>query len=80
MTLRELGSLLQGHPDMTRTPGVEISTGSLGMGFSAAIGMALAGKRDGRPYRVYAALGDGEPRKDRSGRASCSPRTTGWTT
>jgi transketolase len=60
MTLRELGSILQGHPDMTRTPGVEISTGSLGMGFSAAIGMALAGKRDGRPYRVYAMVGDGE--------------------
>ncbi|MDR7555936.1 MAG: transketolase [Armatimonadota bacterium] len=59
-TLREVGSILQGHPDMTRTPGVEISTGSLGMGFSAAIGMALAGKRDGRPYRVYALLGDGE--------------------
>jgi transketolase len=59
-TLRAVGSILQGHPDMTRTPGVEISTGSLGMGFSAAIGMALAGKRDGRPYRVYALLGDGE--------------------
>ncbi len=60
MTLRELGSLLQGHPDMTRTPGVDMSTGSLGMGFSAAIGMALAGKRDARTYRVYAVLGDGE--------------------
>jgi transketolase len=59
-TLREVGSLLQGHPDMTRTPGVEMSTGSLGLGFSAAVGMALAGKRDGRPYRVYAMLGDGE--------------------
>ncbi|MBI3997897.1 MAG: transketolase [Armatimonadetes bacterium] len=59
-TLREIDSILQGHPDMTRTPGVEISTGSLGMGFSAAIGMALAGQRDGRPYRVYALLGDGE--------------------
>ncbi len=59
-TLRQLGSLLQGHPDMTRTPGVEISTGSLGMGLSAASGMALAGKRDGRPYRVFAVLGDGE--------------------
>jgi transketolase len=59
-TLRETGSLLQGHPDMTRTPGVEMSTGSLGMGFSAAIGMALAGKRDGQSYRVYAMLGDGE--------------------
>ncbi|MDQ7857823.1 MAG: transketolase [Armatimonadota bacterium] len=59
-TLRRIGSPLQGHPDMTRTPGVDMSTGSLGMGFSAAIGMALAGKRDGRPYRVYAMLGDGE--------------------
>jgi len=55
-----MGSILQGHPDMVRTPGVDMSTGSLGMGFSAAIGMALAGKRDGRPYRVYAVLGDGE--------------------
>ncbi|MDR7521341.1 MAG: transketolase [Armatimonadota bacterium] len=59
-TLREINSILQGHPDMTRTPGVEVSTGSLGMGFSAAIGMALAGKQDGRGYRVYAMLGDGE--------------------
>jgi transketolase len=59
-TLREIGSLLQGHPDMTRTPGVDMSTGSLGMGFSAAIGMALAARVDGRPYRVYAMLGDGE--------------------
>jgi transketolase len=59
-TLREIGSILQGHPDMTRTPGVDISTGSLGLGFSAAIGMALAGKRDGRTYRTYAILGDGE--------------------
>jgi transketolase len=59
-TLRRVGSILQGHPDMTRTPGVEISTGSLGMGFSAAIGMALAGRLSGRPYRVYALLGDGE--------------------
>ena len=58
--LRELGALLQGHPDMTRTPGVDMSTGSLGMGFSAAAGMALAGQRDGRAYRVYAVLGDGE--------------------
>lgn len=59
-TLRQLGSLLQGHPDMNRTPGVDISTGSLGMGFSAAIGMALAGRRDGKEYHVYAMLGDGE--------------------
>ncbi len=59
-TMRQMGSILQGHPDMARTPGVDISTGSLGLGFSAAVGMALAGKRDGRPYRVYAVLGDGE--------------------
>lgn len=59
-TLRELNSILQGHPDMTRTPGVDMSTGSLGLGFSAAIGMAMAGRLDGRPYRVYAMLGDGE--------------------
>jgi len=59
-TLREVGSLLQGHPDMTRTPGVDISTGSLGLGFGAGIGMALAGKRDGKSYRTYVVLGDGE--------------------
>ncbi|MDR5696048.1 MAG: transketolase [Armatimonadota bacterium] len=59
-TLRKVGSILQGHPDMTRTPGVEISTGSLGMGFSAAIGMALGARLSGRSYRVYALLGDGE--------------------
>lgn len=59
-TLREIGSLLQGHPDMTRTPGVDMSTGSLGLGFGAAIGMALAGKRDKKSYRTYVVLGDGE--------------------
>lgn len=60
MTLRKLGSPLQGHPDMKKLPGVEMSTGSLGQGLSAANGMALAGKLDGRDYRVYALLGDGE--------------------
>lgn len=61
-TLRKLGSLLQGHPDMNKTPGVEISTGSLGQGLSAACGMAAAALRPGAPpaYRVYALLGDGE--------------------
>ncbi len=59
-TLRKLGSLLQGHPDMKRTPGVEISTGSLGQGFSVACGMALAGKMDKKDYRVFVLLGDGE--------------------
>ncbi|MHB8157306.1 MAG: transketolase [Desulfocucumaceae bacterium] len=59
-TLRKLGSRLQGHPDMKRLPGVEMSTGSLGQGLSAANGMALAGKLDRLDYRVYVLLGDGE--------------------
>lgn len=59
-SLRKLGSILQGHPDMKRTPGVEISTGSLGQGFSVACGMALAGKMDKKNYRVFVLLGDGE--------------------
>ncbi|NTW04866.1 MAG: transketolase [Peptococcaceae bacterium] len=59
-TLRSLGSRLQGHPDMKKLPGVEMSTGSLGQGLSAASGMALAGKMDKLDYRVYALLGDGE--------------------
>lgn len=59
-TLRQFGSILQGHPDMKRTPGVEMSTGSLGQGFSAANGMALAGRLDRKDYRVYTLIGDGE--------------------
>ena len=59
-TLRKTGSFLQGHPDMSKVPGVDMSTGSLGQGVSAAGGMALAGKLDGKDYRVYAVLGDGE--------------------
>ena len=58
--LRKFGAMLQGHPDMKHTPGIDISTGSLGQGLSAANGMALAGKLDGKDYRVYAVLGDGE--------------------
>jgi len=58
-TLRKLNSRLQGHPDL-RVPGVEFPGGSLGIGLSAAIGMALAGKLDKKGYRVYALLGDGE--------------------
>ena len=60
MTLREMGSPLEGHPNMCRLPGVEASTGSLGQGYSIAIGHALAGKLDGRDYRVYVMVGDGE--------------------
>ena len=59
-TLRKLGSRLQGHPDMKKLPGVDVSTGSLGQGLSMASGMALAGKMDHADYRVYAVLGDGE--------------------
>ena len=58
--LRHIGAMLQGHPDMKGTPGVDMSTGSLGQGVSAAAGMALAAKMDGAGYRVYALLGDGE--------------------
>ncbi|MGI6731502.1 MAG: transketolase [Anaerovoracaceae bacterium] len=59
ITLRKLGSPLQGHPDKNKVPGVEMSTGSLGQGFSASVGMAIASKLDGGG-RVYALLGDGE--------------------
>ncbi|WAM33358.1 transketolase [Caldicellulosiruptor morganii] len=57
---RQIYSNLQGHPDMKKVPGVEMSTGSLGQGLSVANGMALAGKLDGKNYRVYVLLGDGE--------------------
>lgn len=59
-TLREEGSMLQGHPDMKRCPGIDISTGSLGQGLSCGVGMAIAGKRDNKDYRVFAVVGDGE--------------------
>lgn len=59
-SLRHIGALLQGHPDMKKIPGVDMSTGSLGQGISAACGMALAGKITSKPYKVYAILGDGE--------------------
>lgn len=59
-TLRQEGSMLQGHPSMKKCPGIDISTGSLGQGASCAAGMALAGKRDGKGYRVFTVVGDGE--------------------
>ncbi|OIJ12572.1 transketolase [Anaerobacillus alkalilacustris] len=58
--LRKLGSMLQGHPDMKRIPGVDMSTGSLGQGFSASVGMAIGNKLDNKESRVYVLLGDGE--------------------
>ena len=60
LTLRKIGSRLQGHPNMNDLPGIDMSTGSLGQGISAAVGMALAGNVDNKPYRVYSILGDGE--------------------
>ena len=59
-TLRHIGSILQGHPDMKHIPGVDMSTGSLGQGISAAVGMALSAKHFGNDYKVYTVLGDGE--------------------
>ena len=60
ITLRHVGSYLQGHPDMKGIPGVDMSSGSLGQGISAAVGMAAASKLDEKDYRVYTLLGDGE--------------------
>jgi transketolase len=60
ITLRKLGSKLQGHPVRGKVPGVEMSTGSLGQGLSMSCGIALAGKMDGKDYRTYCLLGDGE--------------------
>ncbi len=59
-TLRQEGSMLQGPPSMVKCPGIDISTGSLGQGAACAVGMALAGKRDGKDYRVFTMVGDGE--------------------
>lgn len=60
LTLRQVNSRLQGHPDMKKVPGVDMSTGSLGQGLSTCVGMALASKLDKKDYRIYAYLGDGE--------------------
>ncbi len=59
-TLRDIDSILQGHPDMNKTPGIEMTTGSLGQGISHGVGMALAAKRNKQDYKVYVLLGDGE--------------------
>ena len=62
VTLRHLGSYLQGHPCMTSTPGIDMSSGSLGQGISAAVGMALSAKLRNKDYRVYTLLGRGQQR------------------
>ena len=59
-TLRKEGSILQGHPDMKKCPGIDISTGSLGQGLAAGVGMAIAAKRDHKDYRTFVVVGDGE--------------------
>ena len=69
-TLRHIGSRLQGHPNMNETPGVDMSTGSLGQGVSAAAGMALAAKYQGKDCRIYTLLGDGEIQEGRVWEAS----------
>ena len=71
-TLRKIGSPLQGHPDLRKTPGVEMSTGSLGQGLSAANGMALAARLDNSSRRVYAILGDGEAQEGQVWEAAMS--------
>lgn len=70
--LRKIGSILQGHPNMNEVSGVDMSTGSLGQGISAAVGMALAGKIDKKDYRVYTLLGDGELEEGQVWEASMS--------
>lgn len=70
LTLRKTDSYLQGHPDMNKVPGVDMSTGSLGQGFSTAVGMAMAAKLDHKDYRVYALLGDGESQEGQIWEAS----------
>ena len=59
-SFRHIGSILQGHPDMRKTPGIDMTTGSLGHGLSIGVGMALAAKMDNKPFKTYVLLGDGE--------------------
>lgn len=70
LTLRKLGSPLQGHPDMRKLPGVEMTTGSLGQGLSTTVGMALAAKMDGSSRRIFAMIGDGESQEGQIWEAS----------
>ena len=76
-TLRKIGSRLQGHPAYHDVPGVEVTTGSLGQGLSMACGMALAGKMDGKKYRVYCMLGDGELQEGQNWEAAMFARAYG---
>lgn len=71
-TLRQFGSILQGHPFMEKTPGLDVSGGSLGQGLSVAVGMALAAKSDGKSLRVYSLMGDGEQQEGQIWEAAMS--------
>ena len=77
MTLRKIGSKLQGHPVRGKVPGVEMSTGSLGQGLSMACGLALAGKMDGKDYKTYCLLGDGELQSGQNWEAAMFARQYG---
>ena len=84
-TLRQIGSHLQGHPCIQHTPGIDMSSGSLGQGISTAVGMALSAKLSNDSYRVYTLLGDTpwatvKSRKDRYGKLLCLQATASWTT
>src|SRR5678816_4803176 len=77
ITLRKLGSPLQGHPDRTALPGIEAATGSLGQGLSVAVGMALGLKLAGKTSRVYCVLGDGETQEGQVWEAAMSAHKLG---
>jgi transketolase len=79
-TLRQIGSRLQGHPCAHKLPGIEVSTGPLGLGLSAAVGIALAGRVQGLRYTTYVLLGDGEIQEGASGRRPCPPPSSSRTT
>lgn len=78
--LRHIGAMLQGHPNMLDTPGIDMSTGSLGQGVSTACGMALAAKIMGKDYRVYSMLGDGEIEEGQVWEAAMFASHKNWTT
>jgi transketolase len=71
-TLRDMGSILQGHPDMNKTPGIDITTGSLGQGLSHGVGMALAARINQLSYKVYVMIGDGELQEGQNWEAAAS--------
>ena len=79
-TLRKIGSYLQGHPNMNETPGVDMSTGSLGQGVSAACGMALGAKHAGKPINVYTIVGTARWKRASAGKPLCLPHTTAFPT